>query len=88
MSYFIEWERESFEELNNLQQDIAQRIWEKVDKVKENPFHYLERLKNMPEFKIRVGDCRIILLVDNINKKLKIQAVGHRKNIYKRYKTD
>jgi len=41
----------------------------------------------MPEFKIRVGDYRIILLLDKANKRMNIQAVGHRKNIYKKYKT-
>ena len=88
MSFSVEWERDSFDELNKLQGDITKRILEKIDLVKENPIHFIEKLKDMPEFKIRVGDFRVILLLDNTNKIIKIQAVGHRKNIYKRYKTD
>lgn len=87
MAYLIEWGSDSFNELNKIQKDIAQRIWTKVDKAKENPLHYLEKLEGMPEFKIRVGDYRVILLLDNENKIMKIQAIGHRRNIYKRYKT-
>ncbi|MEK6924925.1 MAG: type II toxin-antitoxin system RelE/ParE family toxin [Nanoarchaeota archaeon] len=88
MSYSIEWEGNSLNELNSLPLDLARRIWLKVESIKENPFHYLEKLKGMPEFKLRVGDYRAIFLVDNTNKILKVQAVGHRKNIYKKYKTD
>ena len=88
MNFSVEWERDSFDELNKLQGDITKRILEKIDLVKENPIHFIEKLKDMPEFKIRVGDFRVILLLDNTNKIIKIQAVGHRKNIYKRYKTD
>ena len=54
----------------------------------KNPEHFLEKLTGMLEYKIRVGDYRVILLFDKANQKLRIQAVGHRKNIYKRYKTD
>ena len=88
MSYSIEWECNSWEELNSLQKDIAQRIWLKIDSIKENPFRFIERLKGMPESKLRIGDYRVILLVDNNGKKLKIQSVSHRKNIYKKYKSD
>ncbi len=86
MSYQILWEQDSFNELNALQKDIAQRILEKIENAREFPEHFIEKLKGMPEFKIRVGDYRIILLFDKGNKTLKIQAVGHRKNIYKKYK--
>lgn len=88
MNYSIDWEGNSLDELNSLQTDIAQRIWEKVDKAKENPDRFLEKLKGMPEYKIRIGDYRVILLIDRNAQKLKVQAVGHRKNIYKKYKTD
>ncbi len=88
MSFFIEWELNSSYELDKLPRDISKRILDKLDQIKENPERFIERLKDMPEFKIRVGDYRIILLWDKLNKKIKIQAVGHRKNIYKKYKTE
>ena len=88
MSYSIEWEGDSWDELNALSQDISLRIYEKIEDVKQNPEHFLERLKSMPEFKIRIGDYRVILLWIKNEQKLKIQAVGHRKSIYKRYKTE
>lgn len=88
MSYSIGWELNSSEELGKLPLDISKRIIDRLDKAAENPEHFIEKLKDMPEFKIRAGDYRVILLLDRSNKKIKIQAVGHRKNIYKRYKTE
>ena len=88
MSYSFEWELNSFNELNKLPLEISKRIIDKLEQIKENPEHFIEKLKGMPEFKIREGDYRIIFLFDKAIKKLKIQAVGHRRNIYKRYKTE
>ena len=88
MSYSFEWELNSFNELNKLPLEISKRIIDKLEQTKENPEHFIEKLKGMPELKIRVGDYRIIFLFDKAIKKIKIQAVGHRRNIYKRYKTE
>ena len=88
MSFAIEWELNSHVELDKLPKEVAIRILEKLDHAKDNLDHFTEKLIEMPEFKIRVGDYRIILLIDKARQKIKIQAVGHRKNIYKRYKTD
>ncbi len=88
MTYSIEWEGNSLDELSSLQTDIAQRIWKKIENAKENPDHFLEKLKGMPEYKIRIGDYRVILLIDRNSQKPSIQAVSHRKNIYKKYRTD
>ncbi len=88
MSYSIIWELNSFNELEKLPKEISVRILDKLDFIKENPEHFIEKLKGMLEFKVRVGDYRIILLIDKTNKILKIQSVGHRKNIYKKYSSD
>ncbi|MEK6893100.1 MAG: type II toxin-antitoxin system RelE/ParE family toxin [Nanoarchaeota archaeon] len=87
MTYLIEWESNSAEEISNLPKEIALRIYNKIEEASNNPDHFLEKLEGIPEFKIRIGDYRAILLWDQASKKLKIQTIGHRKNIYKRYKT-
>ncbi|MDE5064783.1 type II toxin-antitoxin system RelE/ParE family toxin [Wolbachia endosymbiont of Drosophila tristis] len=35
-------------------------------------------------FRLRVGDYRVIYLIDNSEHMVKIAAIGHRKEIYKR----
>lgn len=88
MSYEIVWEGDSFDELNSLPKEVSVRILEKLEQASDFPEHYTIRLKGLLESKLRVGDYRAILIVNSINKTLQIQAVGHRKNIYKKYKTD
>ena len=88
MSYTIEWELNSEEEINKLSKEISLRIYDKIEEAKNNPDHFIEKLKGIPEFKIRIGDYRAILLLDKNNQVLRIQAIGHRKNIYKRYKAE
>ena len=71
MSYSFEWELNSFNELNKLPLEISKRIIDKLEQIKENPEHFIEKLKGMPEFKIRAGDYRIIFLFDKAIKKNK-----------------
>lgn len=85
MSYIIEWEQNSEDELKKLPFDVVKRILDKLEEVKENPEHFIEKMRGMPEFKVRIGDYRVIFLFDKPKKKLKIQKIGHRKNIYKKY---
>ena len=86
--FTVKFEPKAQEELDKLPSDIIQRIVDKLTQSANNPDHFLEKLKGIPEYKIRIGDYRVILLIDRNAQKLKIQAVGHRKNIYKKYKTD
>jgi len=87
MKFEVRFELKAQEELDKLPSEIIDRVISKLQRAEENPAHYIEKLTGMPEFKIRVGDYRIVLLFDKTNKRMKIQAIGHRKNIYKRYKT-
>lgn len=68
--------------LNKLESSIKERIFKKVIKAKENPQHYFERLAGREDYKLRIGDYRIIADIDNNAKIIKITFVGHRKNVY------
>lgn len=80
--YQIIFEKRALEDLNKLEKDIRNRIWNKLQLCKENPFRFLEHLEYIDGFKLRVGDYRVIIDVDNSNRILKVLKVGHRKNIY------
>jgi mRNA-degrading endonuclease RelE of RelBE toxin-antitoxin system len=41
-------------------------------------------LEEIDGFKLRVGDYRAIIDVDNSTKTIKVLKVGHRKNVYER----
>jgi len=86
MAFKIEWSQLAEKELSKLPKEIASRIVRKVDSIKENPFHFLEHYEGEKVYKLRVGDYRILIDVDFSNKILKIQVIGPRYNIYKRFK--
>ena len=80
--YKLIFEKRALKDLNKLDKQIKQRIWDKLQECKIDPFRYLESLIEIRGFKLRVGDYRIIIDVENKIKILHVLMVGHRKNIY------
>lgn len=73
---------EALDFLAKLPKELRERIFSKAISTKENPFHFFERLSGRADYKLRVGDYRVIA---NINeKRIEITRIGHRRNIYKR----
>jgi mRNA interferase RelE/StbE len=70
--------------LEKLEKSLAQRIFKKIQSAKENPFHFFERLEGRTDFKLRVGNYRVIADIDTSKQRIEVTEIGHRKNIYKR----
>ena len=81
--YELLFDEEAIEFLNKLPKDLKERIFNKLITAKENPFHFFERLTGREDYKLRVGDYRIIADIDQGNETIKVTIIGHRKNIYK-----
>ena len=82
--YKLIFSKLALKQLSRLEKNIKDRIWEKLQSCKENPFRFLEHLEQIKGFKLRVGDYRLIIDMDNNNKIIEILKLGHRKNIYER----
>jgi len=82
--YELKFGKQATDFLNKLEKDIKERIWNKLQVCKVNPFHYLEHLEEIEGYKLKVGDYRVIIDVDNINQLIIINKIGHRKNIYEK----
>ncbi|MCX6742325.1 MAG: type II toxin-antitoxin system RelE/ParE family toxin [Candidatus Pacearchaeota archaeon] len=80
--FSIIFEKRALHDLNKLDILIKQRIWDKLQVCKEDPFRFLEHLEEIDGLKLRIGDYRVILDVDKTNQVLRVLKVGHRKNIY------
>lgn len=80
--YSIIFEKTALDFLNKLDVNLKNRIWNKLQQCKENPFHFLEHLEEIEGYKLRVGDYRLIIDVDQSQKIIKVIKIGHRKNIY------
>lgn len=84
MIYSVEWHPNVKQFIKKLPKNIAERIVKKITLITTNPFHYLEHYEGENLYKLRIGEYRILIDVDFSEKILKIQVIGHRKNIYKK----
>jgi len=79
----IKWDERALNELSKLENQISSRIHKKVDELKYGfKSKDIKRLKGKDEFRLRIGDYRILFSLGN--NLIIIWKVGHRKNIYKR----
>ena len=72
--------------LEKLPKEIRTRIINKLLDSKINPFHYFEKLSGREEYKLRVGDYRIIADINNKEILIFILLIDHRRRIYKNFK--
>ncbi|MDE1860772.1 MAG: type II toxin-antitoxin system RelE/ParE family toxin [Candidatus Micrarchaeota archaeon] len=84
MAYSLDYSAEAVIQLEKIDKSIAKRILKKIDMSVSNPHHFFRQLSGRPEYKLRVGDYRIIADINGASKKMFIRTVGHRKNIYYR----
>jgi mRNA interferase RelE/StbE len=79
--YKIDWKEGAFRDIEKLEPSISRRIYKNVDELAIDPFSKnIKRLKGRDDFRLRVGDYRIIFLIEGSS--IQILKVGHRKNIY------
>ncbi len=50
------FEKRALDQLNKLENHVKERIWNKLQDSKENPFRFFEKLKDTKGFKLRIGD--------------------------------
>lgn len=80
--YELKFDKKAVSFLNKLERKDKERIWNKLQECKVDPFRYLKHLENIEGYKLRVGEYRIIMDVEKTIKILNIIKIGHRKNIY------
>jgi mRNA interferase RelE/StbE len=83
MAYTISWSPKSKEDMRSLDSETARRIIRKVIELELAPYHFVEKLTDVKCWKLRVGDYRALLDIDEQKKLIVVLKVGHRKNVYK-----
>jgi len=81
--YEILFSDKAYRQLKKLEKDTQERIISVLERVRIKPEHHLTKLIGDPGYKLRVGDYRIILDVENSKLTILVLKIGHRKNIYK-----
>ena len=70
--------------LEKCDKTLSERIKKKFRLLKENPFRYLEHYEGKDFYKLRIGDYRALIDVDNSRKIIFVRVLDHRSKIYKR----
>ena len=82
MTYQITWDEKTRDFLRKLNKPDAQRIVKKVNSIVEDPQHYLESLVGLECYKLRIGDYRVLVDVNESTKNISVLLIGHRREIY------
>jgi mRNA interferase RelE/StbE len=84
MKWRIVFARTAEKELAKLSSEIGQRIGRAIRGLEHDPVPAsAKRLKGREEFRLRVGDYRVLYLLDHKNHVLTICAIGHRSDVYR-----
>lgn len=91
MSFSIRFTKAGDRDISKLPPDVTLRIVKAMDKIIDDPFNHIRKMKGEhkpPQYKYRVGEYRVIFLLDKLANVLLVDAVGHRSIIYQRYGKD
>lgn len=80
--YSVQLSATSEKFLRKLPKREAERILEKLQSIREEPFRYVVRLKGTPLWKLRIGDYRAELDILIKGMIIFVVRIGHRRNIY------
>ena len=81
--FAVEYSEESIFQLRGLDGTTAKRIVLKIESTRNNPHRFFVRLVGRTEYKLRVGDYRVIADIEENKKLIIVRSLGHRRNIYK-----
>lgn len=83
MTWQVVWSEKSVKQLEKIDKKDAQRIYDRVIDCADDPFRTAVRLAGSPFFRLRVGNYRVILDVQQGKLIVFVVEVDLRKRIYK-----
>ncbi len=86
MKYIIEVTKATKRDLNKIPEDFLKRIDKKILSLANDPYpHDAKKIKGMDDlYRVRVGDYRILYLIENEKLVILIVRIRHRKDVYKK----
>ena len=84
MGFSVIFDTKAVRELVKLPADIKTRIFKKIIESKTDPFRFFEKLEGRNDYKLRVGNYRVIADLNQKEKRIEVTKIGHRKKIYKK----
>ena len=84
ISYTVRLKPRAERELDRLPIAVARRIWEKLLTLGREPRPPgASKLEGVEGYRIRVGDYRIVYLVDDDQRVVDVARIAHRREVYR-----
>ena len=84
MSYEVIFSDKALKQLKKMEKNIQERIIAVLERIRIRPEAYVTKLVGDPGYRLRIGNYRIIMDIDNKKLQILVLKVGHRKNKYDR----
>ena len=84
MPWSIFWTDQALRDIGRIDPPIAKRILRKLESAGANPIRFFVRLVAADEYKLRIGDYRLLAALDAGSKTIIVERVDHRSRIYER----
>jgi mRNA interferase RelE/StbE len=83
--YSIRIKRSAEKEMDTLTANVFERVTEAILSLEANPRPLgSKKLRGVDEYRLRVGDYRVLYLVNDVRRIVEIMAVGHRRDVYRK----
>ncbi len=84
MAYSVRLKPRARRDLDRLPIGVARRIWENLLKLEEEPRPPgSSKLEGSDGYRIRVGDHRVVYLIDDRLRTVEIVRIAHRREVYR-----
>ncbi|MGH7381123.1 MAG: type II toxin-antitoxin system RelE family toxin [Candidatus Methylomirabilales bacterium] len=84
MSYTVRLKPRTERELDRLPIAVARRIWERLLALERDPRpRGAAKLEGVEGYRIRIGDYRVVYLVDDDQRVVDVARIAHRREVYR-----
>ncbi len=83
MPFTIIWSESAVRQLGKLDRSVARRIFDRVSQLSLNPYRSVRRLSGVSAYRLRVGDFRVIVDIQQAQLRVLVLQVGHREAVYR-----
>ena len=80
--FSIEFSPTAKKQLAKLENPVQARVISVLERIQYRPFSFVIKLSGLPYYRLRVGDYRVLLEIEQKKQVILVAEVGHRKNIY------
>ncbi len=82
MSYEIIFSDLSLKQLKKLEKPLQERIIATIERCRIRPQDHVKKLVGNPYYRLRAGDYRVIMDIQQGELRILVLEIGHRRNIY------